>query len=173
MTPMPRDGKYTLTAWAAPAGSMALCSVNSSWLSVASPAGFQNAASLRPSAAIAACPIPTACAPTGNTRNSAPELLTTCALTRTGDAAASSTPASTGPPARQPQPSERLRLIDQHDRNVVFHGIAQAAGVAHQFLGRAGAVLQRAFALGTHEQLQQVGRETHDGIYPRRLREGS
>src|SRR5207237_9329801 len=67
---------------------------------------------------------------------------------------------------------EVLRLIDQHDGDVVFDGVDQAAGVTHQRFGGRGAVLEWAFALGADENLEQVGRETHPA-YPRRLRDAS
>src|SRR5216117_133683 len=109
MTPMPREGKYAPNTLLRPATSDALCSANSSSVRVASPAGFQNAASPRPAAAVAVCPIPTACAPTGKTRNNAPAL--------SGGSCALSGAATTD--ARR-IPLERLRLIDEHDRDVIF-----------------------------------------------------
>src|SRR2546427_13302514 len=124
---MPRDGKYAARTLLFPATRLALCSANSSSDSVASPAGFQNAASPRPAAAVAVCPIPTAWAPTGNTRNSAPALSGGCwaqswtvgMLERT-----------TIPTVQHSNALlERLRLIDEHDRDVVFDGVNQAAGV--------------------------------------------
>src|SRR5438309_3860175 len=56
---------------------------------------------------------------------------------------------------------EVLRLIDQHDGDVVFDGVDQAAGVTHQRFGGRRAVLEWTFALGADENLEQVGRETH------------
>src|SRR6266699_4422366 len=67
---------------------------------------------------------------------------------------------------------EVLRLIDQHDGDVVFDGVDQAAGVTHQRFGGRRAVLERAFALGADENFEEVGSETHPA-YPRRLRDES
>src|SRR5437879_13542376 len=67
---------------------------------------------------------------------------------------------------------EVLRLIDQHDGDVVLDGVDQAAGVTHQRFGGLRAVLEWAFALGADENLEQVGRETHPA-YPSRFRVGS
>src|SRR5919198_6536717 len=64
------------------------------------------------------------------------------------------------------------RLIDEHDGDVVFDGIAQTAGVAHQGFGGCGAVLQRSLALRAHEDVEQLGREAHPA-YPRRLSAGA
>src|SRR5262245_42964553 len=167
---MPRDGKYAPSTLLRPATSVALCRENSSSLSVASPAGFQNAASPRPDAAIAVWPIPTACAPTGKTRNSAPALrgASWAGSRADGPTVNKTRRASCRPPARPPvRPSEGLRLIDEHNGNVVFHGVHQAARVARQRL-RIGPVLQRPLALGADENLEQVGREAHDAAYPRR-----
>src|SRR5439155_4304929 len=69
---------------------------------------------------------------------------------------------------RSDRPSEVFRLIDQHDRDVVFDRVNQAAGVADELFLRRGAVLQRPLAFGADEDLQEVGRETHPA-YPRRL----
>src|SRR5438309_1031129 len=136
----------------------------------------RNAPSPRPPTAAAVCPIPTARPPTGNTRNRAPELFTCWADRRIGGYADSHVrrAAARHPPIRQSArpASEALRLIDQHDRNVVFDGVDQPAGVAHQELGRSGAVLKRALALRAHEDPEQVGREAHTA-YPRRLSDGA
>src|SRR2546421_12325065 len=67
---------------------------------------------------------------------------------------------------------EVLRLIDQHDGDVVFDGVDQAAGVTHQRFGGRGAMLEWGFALGAEENLEQVGRETHPA-YPSRFRDAS
>src|SRR5437879_13130774 len=67
---------------------------------------------------------------------------------------------------------EVLRLIDQHDGDVIFDGVDQAAGVTHQRFGGRGAMLEWAFALGADENLEQVGRETHPA-YPTRFRDAS
>src|SRR5213593_371956 len=160
---MPREGKYAPSTLLRPATSEALCRANSSSDSVARPAGFQNAASPRPAMAVAVCPIPTAWAPTGNTRNSAPALLGSSWAVNDCDAAAD---------AASRIPLKRLRLIDQHDGNVVFDRIDQTAGVTGERLG-IGAMLERPFALRADENLEQVGRETHEVAYPSRLRDGS
>src|SRR2546430_15604963 len=116
---MPREGKYAARTLLVPATRLALCNATSSAASVARPAGFQNAASPRPADAVAVCPMPTACAPTGNTKNSAPALRGgSCALTARGTMSDASKP-----------PLKRLRLIDQHDGNVVLDGIDQPARV--------------------------------------------
>src|SRR6058998_363135 len=138
---MPRDGKYAARTLLFPATRLALCSANSSSASVARPAGFQNAASPRPADAVAVCPMPTAWAPTGNTRNSAPAL-------RGGSWAESWT---VGMLERTIIPTvqhsnvllKRLRLIDQHNGNVVFDRVDEPAGVARQRLGgRIGPMLE-------------------------------
>src|SRR5256885_11100111 len=67
---------------------------------------------------------------------------------------------------------EVLRLIDQHDGDVVFDGVDQAAVVTHQRFGGRRAVLEWTFALGADENLEQVGRETHPA-YPSRFRDAS
>src|SRR6267143_216390 len=173
---MPREGKYAPSTLLRPATSEALCRANSFSDRVASPAGFQNAASPRPAAAVAVCPIPTACAPTGNTRKSAPALRGgSWALRRLGGWAVRRMNAigRTQPPNRSTaQPSEAFRLIDEHDGNVVFDGIDQAAGVTGERF-RIGAMLERSFALRADENLEQVGGEAHEVAYPSRLRDGS
>src|SRR5204863_348629 len=67
---------------------------------------------------------------------------------------------------------KRLRLIDQHDGNVVLDGIDQPARVTGEGF-RIEAMLEGAFALGADEDLEQVGREAHEAAYPSRLRAGS
>src|SRR5258706_8729335 len=179
MTPMPREGKYAPNTLLRPATSDALCSANSSSVSVASPAGFQNAASPRPAAAVAVWPIPTACAPTGNTRNSAPALRGSAGAERWNEGkverhATARIVARRHVPTfhRSVIPSEALRLIDQHDGNVVFDGVHQAAGVTGKRF-RIRPMLERAFAFRADENREQVGSETHDAAYPSRLRDGS
>src|SRR6266481_243744 len=172
---MPREGKYAPSTLLRPATSEALCRENSSSDSVARPAGFQNAASPRPAMAVAVCPIPTACAPTGNTRKSAPALRGSSWADRrmVGWADSRTVATSSHPPIRPSvNPSEPFRLIDQHDGNVVFDGIDQTAGVTGERL-RIGAMLERSFALRADENLEQVGREAHEVTYPSRLRDGS
>src|SRR5256712_12455364 len=173
---MPREGKYAPSTLLRPATSEALCRANSSSDSVARPAGFQNAASPRPAMAVAVCPIPTACAPTGNTRKSAPALRGSSWAARRPDGPTASSPSATATarPAVRPsdRPSERFRLIDQHDGNVVFDGVDQTASMTGERL-RIGAMLERSFALRADENLEQVGREAHEVAYPSRLRDGS
>src|SRR5947207_9469026 len=173
---MPREGKYAPSTLLRPATSVAVCSANSSSDSVARPAGFQNAASPRPDAAVAVCPIPTACAPTGNTRKRAPALRGgSWASRRFGGSAVRRRMAigRTQPPNRQTaQPSKTFRLIDQHDRDVIFDGVDQPTGVAYERF-RVFAVLERTLALGADEDFEQIGSETHEAAYPRRLRDAS
>src|SRR6266536_4515727 len=177
---MPRDGKYAPMAWVRPAAIVALCRANSFSSSVARPAGFQNAASPRPSAPTAVCPMPTAWAPIGKTRNSAPALRGSSwaeswtvgkmeSASKTGMETAS--PIPTVPHSNLP--SEGLRLIDQHDRDVVLDRVDQPAGVTGKLLDGSGAVLERPLALWADEDLEEIGREAHDVTYPRRLSEGS
>src|SRR5207245_6223190 len=119
-----------------------------------------HAASPRASRAAAVCPIPAGRAPTGNTRNRAPELLTCWASDgRTVGLTDRKTTRRTCRPTvrRSDRPSEALRLIDQHDRNVVFERVHQAARVAHQYLGGSGAVLDVALALRDDVDRQQGG----------------
>src|SRR6266850_2025005 len=77
-------------------------------------------------------------------------------------------------PAVRPsdRPSEAFRLIDQHDRNVVFDGIDQAAGVTGERF-RIGAMLELALAFRADEYREQVGGEAHEVAYPSRLRDGA
>src|SRR5688572_22965420 len=117
----------------------------------------------------------TACAPTGNNRKRAPELLVTSwADRRTGGPAdRTSAIASHGPPDRRTAgPLEVLCLIDQHDRNVVLDGVDEAARLADELFLRRGAVLKGSFALRADEDVEQVGREAHRA-YPKRLSDGS
>src|SRR5712691_2413883 len=171
---MPRRGKNTVSALVAPETRLALWRANSPLSIVASPLGFQNTASPPPSSATALWPMPTSRAPTGNSRNSAPAFWvaavgTVWAVSRTA-----------GPPDNNARiatirPSERLRLIDQHDGDVILHGVDQAARVAHQLLrrlGGGGTVLQRPFALGADEEVEQVGGEAPARAYPRRWSAG-
>src|SRR6266851_293187 len=165
---MPREGKYAPSTLLRPATSVALCSANSSSESVARPAGFQNAASPLPSAAVAVWPMPTACAPTGKTRNSAPALRGSWAERWNG-----------GTMDRQARPrivachhvpsfhlsiipSEGLRLIDEHDGDVVLDRVNQPAVVTDERFDWLGAVLERPFAFRADENLEQVGGETHE-----------
>src|SRR5437867_2656470 len=175
-TPRPREGKYAVSACVGPAASEAVFSATSLRSIVASPAGFQNAASPRPSSAAAVCPMATACAPTGKSRNRAPALVgNSWADNRTGGPADRRSAIETiRPPVRQSArpPSEVLRLIDQHDGDVVFHRVDETAGVADELFPRCGAVLEGSLALGAHEDVEQVGREAHTA-YPRRLSDGS
>src|SRR5204863_1210993 len=178
MTPMPREGKYAPNTLLRPATSDALCSANSSSARLASPAGCQSAASPRPAAAVAVWPIPTATAPTGNTRNSAPALSGGSWAARRPDGPTVNTMRATATdrPTVRPsvRPSERRRLIDQHNGNVVFDRVDQPAGVAHKRLGgRIGPMLERAFAFRTDENLEEVGGEAHEAAYPSRFRDGS
>src|SRR2546426_12666957 len=117
--------------------------------------------------------MPTARAPTGNERKSAPALFTFWAVRRLGGLTVSTAATSSHPPNRPTAnpPSEALGLIDQHDGNVVLDRVDQAAGMAYQLLPRRGAMLERALALGADENLQEVGRKAHPA-YPRRLSDG-
>src|SRR5882672_6986176 len=127
---MPRDGKYAESTWLLPATRVALWSANSLVSIVASPAGFQKAASPCPSAAIAVWPMATARAPTGKTRKSAPVLSGgSCPARRPVGCRVSSAASASSPPL------EGLRLIDQHDRDVILDGIHEVAGVAGERLG--------------------------------------
>src|SRR3989475_13287927 len=64
-----------------------------------------------------------------------------------------------------------FRLIDQHDRDIVFDGVDEAAGVAHEHFLGCRAVFQRSLALRADENLEEVRREAHPA-YPRRLSDG-
>src|SRR5437773_10148782 len=124
---MPREGKYAARTLLFPATRLALCNANSSAASVARPAGFQNAASPRPADAVAVCPMPTACAPTGNAKNSAPALWgRRWAQSWTGGMLD-----RTILPTVQPSNIRLKRplLIHQHDVIVVPRGIDQPAPV--------------------------------------------
>src|ERR1700686_4044308 len=79
-------------------------------------AGFHQMPSLPGFSATIACPMPTATAPVGSSRKSEPSLpVGVCALP---------CPARS---ADRPATLKRSRLIDQHDWNVVTHGVAQPA----------------------------------------------
>src|SRR2546422_3510356 len=65
-----------------------------------------------------------------------------------------------------------FRLIDQHDRDIVFDGVDEAAGVAHEHFLGCRAVFQRSLALRADENLEEVRREAHPA-YPRRLSDGA
>src|SRR5438046_9185492 len=109
----------------------------------------------------------TACAPTGNRRKRAPELLARAWAERWNDGTTESAVATKTAWAR-PIPSFRrcivrsavFRLIDQHDRDVVFDRGNQAAGLADELLLRRGEVLQRTLLLGAAEYHHQGRRHT-------------
>src|SRR4030088_394757 len=115
----------------------------------ATDAGFHQIPSLPGFAATIAWPMPTACAPVGRRRKSAPSLpvVVVCA------------PA---PPARRLATAklERSRLIYQHDWDIIAHGVAQPALVADQNLFRFQ-ILELRLAFGTHENLEQTLRQAH------------
>src|SRR5882672_3791040 len=69
-------------------------------------------------------------------------------------------------------PSEAFRLIDEHDGNVVFDRVDQAAGVTGKRF-RIGAMLERPFAFRADENLEQIGGEAHEVAYPSRRSDGS
>jgi hypothetical protein len=92
-------------------------------------------------AATIACPIPTACAPVGSSRNSEPSL--PAGAWAAEEAAASDSSAVL----------KRSRLIDQHDGDIVAHGIAKPALVAKQRVLRL-AVLELALALRTNQNFE-------------------
>src|SRR6185503_14588746 len=123
--------------------------------SAASPAGFQEADSLVPPSATPAWPRAAARAPTGTRRNVAPpgSRLWTCPAR--GCVAPSVSAAAI---RRQ---SELRGLIDQHDGNVVFDRIDQAALVADEFFLRCLLVLQCALALRAHEDFQEFNGQAH------------
>src|SRR5205085_2637524 len=61
---------------------------------------------------------------------------------------------------RRAERSDRLRLVDEHDRNVISNRIAQSAGATDKYRFHF-TVLERPFALGTYENLEQLRRQTH------------
>src|SRR3989454_11661189 len=65
-----------------------------------------------------------------------------------------------------------FRLIDQHDRDIVFDGVVEAAGVAHEHFLGCRAVFQWSLALGAEKNRGEGGREAHPA-YPRRLSDGA
>src|SRR4051812_36220390 len=91
------------------------------------------------------------------------------AKTITGGACASSAPIATGTNSRSRASnfiggrgarSERGRLVQQHDRDVVAHRVSQATVRARQ--RRLGLVVfQGALALRAHEDREQLGGECH------------
>src|SRR4051812_35757477 len=112
-----------------------------------SEAGFHQMPSLPGLAATIACPIPTAWAPVGSNRNSAPSL-----------------PLGVWAPAARMLSDaiamlERSRLIDQHNRDVFAHGVAKTAFVAKQHLLLL-AVLELTLTFRADEDFQQSRRKT-------------
>src|SRR6266702_7182715 len=95
---------------------------SSFWAWPAIEAGFHQMPSLPGFSATIACPIPTACAPVGSNRKREPSLpVGVCAC---------ATPVTMLMMATL----ERSRLIDQHDWDVVAHGVPQPAFVTQQCL---------------------------------------
>src|SRR6267143_3577292 len=115
----------------------------------ATDAGFHQIPSLPGLAATIACPIPTACAPVGRRRKRAPSLPVVVVW-------------APAPPATRLATAklERSRLIDQHDGDIIAHGVAEPAFVADENLLRF-TILELRLAFGTHEDLEQAFRQTH------------
>src|SRR3954468_1312588 len=111
-------------------------------------AGFHQIPSLPGLAATIACPIPTACAPVGSSRNSDPSL------------PVGVWPAAGCARATATATLERSRLIDQHDGDVVPHRVAQPTLVTDERLLRF-TVLELALALGTNQNLEKPRRQAH------------
>src|SRR5262245_33835004 len=99
---------------------------------VARPAGFQNAASPVPPSATAAWPSAVALAPTGTRRNAAPPLLGSLCWATAGEASRSNAG----------KRLEALRLIDQHDWDIVLDSVDEAAPVTDQLFFWLGPMLQ-------------------------------
>src|SRR5205085_938996 len=92
--------------------------------------------------------MPTAWAPVGNSKNSDPSLpVGVCAFT---DPTTKATKA----------PLKRSRLIDQHDGNIVSHGVAEAALVTKQCLLRLS-ILELALALWADEDFKETRGQAH------------
>src|SRR5207249_9515313 len=68
--------------------------------------------------------------------------------------------------------SGALRAFDEHDGTDGVEAVDQQAGVTSKRL-RYEPMLERSFALGADENLEEVGREAHEAAYPSRLRAGS
>src|SRR5689334_7047604 len=121
-------------------------------------AGFHHTASLPGSSPATAWPSPTARAPIGSRRKSAPSVAGFCAAERAGANAAIAAIAATT--TARTTWLERRRLIDEHDRDVVAHRVGEAACRAHErrFLL---AVLERPLALRADQDRQQLWSETH------------
>src|SRR5512142_2395425 len=120
-------------------------------------AGFHHTASLPGSSPTTACPSPTARAPIGRRRNNAPSVAGFCATARAGASAAiiaiaARTTAST-------PLLERRRLIDEHDRDGVAHGIGETARRTDQRRFTL-AVLEWSLALRADQDRQQLWSET-------------
>src|SRR5215208_4761 len=129
----------------------------------ASPAGFHHTASLPSSSAVTACPIPTARAPTGTRRNSAPSSASEpCAA---ADWTAPHSTAAAATAARSPDALDRRRLIDQHDRDVIANGVAKPARATDE-ARFALLVFQLALALGADEDRQELGGQRHLALSP-------
>jgi hypothetical protein len=60
--------------------------------------------------------------------------------------------------------SERLRLIDEHDGDIVFDGVDQAALTADEDLVRLEAMLELTLAPGANEDREQVRRKAHRSL---------
>src|SRR3990172_1211363 len=123
----------------------------------ARPAGFQNAASAVWASAMPAWPSAVVRAPTAISKNVAPPSVTSLGVW----------------PARgrvRPRPAtiraslERLRLINEHDRDIVLDRVDEAAGVAGELFLGLGVVFEVALALGADEDFKQVGRQAHSSL---------
>src|SRR5688572_19950984 len=97
--------------------------------------------------------MPTARAPTGRRRKSAPSsAVPPCACASRGKQRSAS--------ARPITTSERRRLIDQHDRDVVAYGVSQRTGGTEETLLPL-TVLQLTLALRADEDGEQLRGDAH------------
>src|SRR6266542_5843986 len=145
-------------------------------------AGFHQTASLPGCSATMACPIPTALAPTGRSRKSAPSLLledcpaAECTAvesehTRRAERRSILPSAPSGRAlereviewargASAGQTLKRRRLIDEHNRNVIPNRIPQGASVADK--ARFGLpIFQVAMTFRTDQNLEELRVEAH------------
>src|SRR5687768_12348230 len=104
-----------------------------------------------------AWPSPTARAPTGRSRNTAPSVATALCAPDGAVAAASIAAAAAMPLSAL----ERRGLINQHDRDFVANRVSQSARRTHE-ARRIGLVLELAFALRAHQDRKELRREGHE-----------
>src|ERR1019366_9346147 len=160
MTPALPAGK---TPFSASPVAMTVCEwlIESSFrVSRARPAGFAQIDSPPISDATSACPRPTARAPTGTSRKSAPCVESEPCARDIAGAAHSTAATMTRWIVRT---LERRGLIDEHHRNVVADGISKLAALAIE-RRLAFAILEGASAARAHQHFEKSWGEGHGGV---------